>query len=93
MSVELNAYWWLLSLIIVALCGFATGLICERANRKEELRALHRYQVACQLAWQWNGQLPNSAETAEWISEIGEGRRGFDIEQFRQRLREASSDE
>lgn len=89
MTVELNVYWWLLSLVILALCGFGLGLMCERANRKAELRALHRYQVACALAWRWNGQLPNSAETAEWIKEVGEGERGMDIEQFRERLRRA----
>lgn len=52
----------------------------------KEMQALHRYRTACQLAWRWNGQLPNSAETAEWINEVGEGKRGMDIEQFRERL-------
>ena len=53
----------------------------------KEMRALERYRVACSLAWRWNGQLPNSAETAEWIQQVGEGMRGMDIEQFRERLR------
>lgn len=53
----------------------------------KELRALERYRIAVGLAWRWNGQLPNSAETAEWIGEVGEGKRGLDIEQFRDRLR------
>lgn len=53
----------------------------------KEMQALHRYRTACQLAWRWNGQEKNSAETAEWIGEVGEGKRGMDIEQFRDRLR------
>lgn len=53
----------------------------------KEMQALHRYRMACQLAWRWNVQCPNSAETAEWINEVGEGKRGMDIEQFRERLR------
>ena len=57
----------------------------------KELRALERYRAACALAYQWNGQLPNSAETAEWISLVGEDKRGMDIEQFRERLRQDGS--
>lgn len=53
----------------------------------KELCALERYRIACATAWRWNGQEKNSAETAEWISEVGEGKRGMDIEQFRERLR------
>lgn len=52
----------------------------------EEMRALHRYRVACSLVWRWNGRVPNSAETAEWIQQVGDGTRGMDIEQFRARL-------
>ena len=84
---ELNPYLWLISLVALALIGFGLGLVCERANRKAEMRALERYRVACGLAWRWNGQEKNSAETAEWIGEVGEGKRGLDIEQFRERLR------
>ncbi len=54
---------------------------------RREMDALHRYRVACSLARQWNGQIPASSETAEWIGEVGEGVRGSDIEQFRERLR------
>lgn len=57
---------------------------------REELRALERYRAACALAYRWNGQLPNSAETADWISQVGEGKRGMDIEEFRERLRKGS---
>lgn len=57
----------------------------------KELRALERYRVACGLAYRWNGQEPNSAETAQWIQEVGEGKRGMDIEQFRERLRQAKA--
>lgn len=53
----------------------------------KELRALNRYRKACHLAYRWNGRLPNSAETAEWIQAVGEDLRGADIEQFRDRLR------
>lgn len=53
----------------------------------KEMQALHRYRMACQLARRWNVQCHNSAETAEWINEVGEGKRGIDIEQFRERLR------
>lgn len=51
-----------------------------------EMQALHRYQVACGLAWRWNGRVPNSSETADWIRQVGDGKRGMDIEQFRDRL-------
>ena len=68
--------------------GIAPRVIAymEAGLQEAELRALHRYQVACALVWRWNGQLPNSAETAEWIKEVGEGQRGMDIENFRVRL-------
>ena len=85
--IELNVYWWLIGNAVLVLCGMLVGIMCEKADRKPELRALHRYQVACALVWRWNGQLPNSAETAEWIMEVGEGKRPTDIEQFRERLR------
>lgn len=52
-----------------------------------ELAALNRYRVACSLAWRWNGEIKPSSDTAEWISEVGEGKRGMDIEQFRAQLR------
>lgn len=52
-----------------------------------ELAALQRYRAACALAWRWNGEVRASADTAEWIGEVGEGKRGADIEQFRERLR------
>ncbi len=61
--------------------------LLKRLVAGKELDALERYRMACNLAWRWNGQEPNSAETAEWISEVGEGKRGVDIEQFRERLR------
>lgn len=57
----------------------------------KEMQALHRYRTACQLVLRWNGQCQNSAETADWINEVGEGKRGMDIEQFRERLRAASA--
>lgn len=53
----------------------------------KEIRALERYRVACTTAHRWNGQEKNSPETAEWIGEVGEGKRGLDIEKFRERLR------
>ena len=72
---------------VVAMLALPSAAESEKkADRKPELRALHRYQVACALVWRWNGQLPNSAETAEWIMEVGEGKRPTDIEQFRERL-------
>ena len=52
-----------------------------------EMAALARYRKACALAWRWNGQVPNSAETAEWIKQVGEDQRGADIEQFREWLK------
>lgn len=52
----------------------------------EDLDALHRYRTACHLAYRWNGQIPNSAETALWIHDVGDGHRGYDIERFRQQL-------
>ena len=53
----------------------------------KELAALARYRKACALAWRWNGEIRGSAETAEWIGQVGEDKRGADIEQFRDRLR------
>lgn len=57
-------------------------LICGK-----ELRALERYRQACALAYRWNGQLPLSAETSQWIGEVGEGKRPADICEFRESLR------
>lgn len=61
------------------------GLL-KRLIAGKELRALERYRAACQLAYRWNGNKPNSAETAEWIMQVGEDKRGKDIAQFRERL-------
>ena len=62
-----------------------------------EMRALQRYRVACYLARQWNSAITASAETADWIEQVGSGARGMDIEQFRERLKatqqEGRSDE
>jgi hypothetical protein len=52
----------------------------------DELDALQRYRMACQLAYRYNGSIPNSSETAEWIRQVGEARRGADIENLRMRL-------
>lgn len=52
----------------------------------KELAALERYRRACHLVWRWNGRVKNSAETAVWIRQVGEDKRGADIEQFRQSL-------
>lgn len=53
----------------------------------DELATLERYRVACQQAERWNASIPVSAATAEWVRQVGEGERGFDIERFRERLR------
>ena len=47
--------------------------ILKRLFAGKELRALERYRAACHLAYRWNGNKPNSAETAEWIMHVGEG--------------------
>lgn len=52
----------------------------------DELRALTRYRRACALAHRWNGNIPDSADTADWISAVGEDKHGADIDQFRARL-------
>lgn len=53
----------------------------------DELAALHRYRVACELVCRWNGtRVPNSGETADWVRQVGDGVRPMDIEQFRERL-------
>lgn len=56
-------------------------LLCNK-----ELRELERYRRACGLAWQWNSQIPDSSYTARWIYEVGAGKRGMDIERFREHL-------
>lgn len=58
----------------------------KRLIAGKELRALERYRTVCGLTYRWNGQLPNSAETAQWIQLVGEGRLGYDIEGFRSAL-------
>lgn len=52
-----------------------------------ELRALERYRVACAEVQRWNAGIPDSANTAQWISGVGEGERAFNIAQFRDYLR------
>lgn len=54
---------------------------------RKELEALNRYRVACSLVWRWNAAIPQSCMTAEWIEQVGEDKRGNDIEQFRERVR------
>lgn len=58
----------------------------KRLIAGKELAALDRYRRACHLAHRWNGQLPNSAETALWIQLVGEDRVGADISGFRATL-------
>lgn len=58
----------------------------------KEMQALHRYRTACQLVWRRNGLLPSSSETADWIQQVGDGVRGMDIEQFRERLMKEAND-
>lgn len=87
MEIEVSIYWWVISSTMLLLIGVVIGVTCEKADRKPDERALHRYRTACALVWRWNGQVPNSAETADWIMEVGEGKRPTDIEQFRERLR------
>lgn len=51
-----------------------------------ELRLLERYRVATELAETWNSMIPASAKTAQWIREVGEGRRAYDPERLRKEL-------
>lgn len=67
--------------------------VLKRLLAGKELRALERYRAACHLVYRWNGNKPNSAETAEWIMQVGEDLRGTDIEQFRERLRPGAAAE
>ena len=55
-------------------------------SARKEMEALHRYRAACELVYRWNGQIAGSAETADWIIQVGEGKRGYDISEFRERL-------
>lgn len=63
----------------------------KRMVAGKEMRALDRYRAACGLAWRWNGQIHGSSETADWIQQVGESQRGYDIEQFRESLRDGAS--
>lgn len=64
----------------------------KRLVAKEELQTLHRYRVACAMVWRWNGRVKNSAETADWIRQVGEDKRGMDIEKFRETLEAPTND-
>jgi hypothetical protein len=55
----------------------------------DEMQSLQRYKSACHLVFRWNGNVKNSAETAEWIDEVGNGKRGMDIHEFREKLKES----
>ncbi len=57
-------------------------LLCAK-----ELDALERYRQAAYQAKCWNGEMPQSAQTAQWINDVGEGKRGMDIPQMRDDLR------
>lgn len=60
----------------------------------KELQKLERYRQAACLARQWNGSIRQSADTAEWITEVGEGRLAANtIDTFREALRENNSQE
>jgi hypothetical protein len=70
------------------------GLLRDALGRllfDKELLALHRYQQASSLVWRWNGEMPQSAHTAQWIAEVGEGKRGLDIQEFRECLRKGET--
>ena len=58
----------------------------------EELAALERYRQVCQSVYRFNGQVPNSSETALFIRNVGEGDRGEDTPQFRQSLYDGRAD-
>ncbi len=65
------------------------GIIKNLVGRiffEKELAKLSRYQQACAIIYRWNGQIPQSSHTAQWISEVGEGKRGIDIYEFRDLL-------
>jgi len=64
----------------------------KRLIAGEELRALERYRYACSLIHRWNGNVPNSAETATWINQVGERHRAPDISEFRERLMSGSAE-
>lgn len=51
-----------------------------------ELAALNRYRYACHLVWRWMGNYPASANTADWIRQVGEDERGADVAEFRGRV-------
>lgn len=63
-------------------------LVCEK-----ELKELRRFYMAALLAEQWNGQLPNSAETARWIRYVAEDKTGHDIQGFRDSLERGTAKE
>jgi len=51
-----------------------------------ELAALKRYRLACHEVFRWHARIASSYSTALWISEVGEGTRGLDSWDFREKL-------
>ncbi|MDH2154212.1 hypothetical protein [Stenotrophomonas sp. GD03657] len=54
---------------------------------RKDLERLERYRLACQDVQRWNASLPHSAQTADYIHNVGEGHIGADISRFREELR------
>lgn len=60
--------------------------LIARCLLRRELQALNRYRVAGNLAARWlDGE---ARETAEWIQDVGEGARPYDIGRFRDFVRD-----
>lgn len=57
-----------------------------RRIARREMEMLERYRVAADLVKVWNGRVPASRKTAEWIIDVAEFGRGYDIEAFRATL-------
>lgn len=53
----------------------------------KELEKLERYRLTCQEVQRWNASLPQSARTAEYIYETGEGHEAKEIGRFREEIR------
>ena len=67
------------------MAGFFSGVAGWLKHRiaGRELAALERYRIASQAAIRWNASIPESAKTAEWIHQQGEGESSVSIGKFR----------